>query len=103
MQFDTELLCREDKGNSLWLSLEKGLLSRQLPVHGGAASGPTMQSQWMGVLEKNLTHRRALLTALYDNIIPWGPVVPSRQKYCTEAQEGRAICRRGRAGDRPVN
>lgn len=52
VQFDTELLCWEDKGNSLWLSLEKELLSRQLPVCGGATSGPTMQSQWMGVLEK---------------------------------------------------
>lgn len=50
VQVDTELLCREDKGNSSWLSLEKGLLSRQLPVHGGATSGPT--PQWMGVLEK---------------------------------------------------
>lgn len=46
------LLFQEYKGKSLWLFLEKGLLSSQLPICGGATSAPHKQSQWMGVLEK---------------------------------------------------
>lgn len=52
VQFGMQLLFQEDNGKSLWLSLEKGLLSRQLPISGGATSAPRKQSQWMGVLEK---------------------------------------------------
>lgn len=52
VQFGTQLPFQEDKGKSLWLSLEKGLLSSQLPICGGATSAPHKQSQRMGVLEK---------------------------------------------------
>lgn len=72
VQFDTQLLFREYKGRSLWLSLEKRVFPSQLHVCGCATSGPLHAIMANGGGRKNPTHRGASLTTQYNNYYSLG-------------------------------